>query len=69
MAKYNKQIKQTLEAVEQSMSQLEGMIKRGDIQASLKFMREGLLRDRLNHLDNLVNIQDRDENTNIGHLS
>ena len=56
MAKYARQTQEALERLDQSLSQLHTLIKRGEQTTALKFMEEGPLKERYEELQNIINI-------------
>tara|TARA_B100001094_G_scaffold85419_1_gene81837 strand:- start:219 stop:437 length:219 start_codon:yes stop_codon:yes gene_type:complete len=54
--KYARQTQEALDRLDQSLAQLRGLIKRGQIQDALRFMEEGDLKEKFGELQNIINI-------------
>jgi hypothetical protein len=54
--KYARQTQESLERLDQALSRLHTMIKRGEQRAALQFMEEGALKERYEELQNIINI-------------
>ena len=50
------QAQTALERLDESLSRLRTLIKRGEQQAALRFMEEGELKDRYEELQNMISI-------------
>ena len=59
MAKYEQQVQNAMERLDQSLARLHTMIKRGENAAARRFMLEGELKDRFEELKNIINISVR----------
>ena len=53
---YARQVQDALDRLDQSLSGLYTMIKRGEQQKALKFMEEGQLKERFEELQNIINL-------------
>ena len=53
---YERQLQVAMERLDQSLSRLYTLIKRGEQKAALRFMDEGELKDRYEELQNIINI-------------
>jgi len=53
---YERQVQEHLERLDQALSRLHTMVKRGEQQAALRFMEEGDLKERYEELQNIINI-------------
>ena len=53
---YARQVQDALDRLDQSLSGLYTMIKRGEQQKALKFMEEGQLKERFGELQNIITI-------------
>jgi DNA-binding protein H-NS len=54
--KYARQTQDALERLDQSLSKLHTLIKRGDNTEALRFMEEGELKERYGELQNMIKI-------------
>ena len=54
--KYARQTQEALDRLDQSLAQLRGLIKRGQIQDALRFMEEGDLKEKFEELQNMITI-------------
>ncbi len=54
--KYAKQAQTALEGIDQALAQLLNLIKRGENDQAIKFMTEGLLKERYEELQNIITI-------------
>jgi len=54
--KYAKQAQGALEGIDQALAQLLNLIKRGENDQAIKFMTEGLLKERYEELQNIITI-------------
>ena len=54
--KYARQTQTALDRLDEALSQLRGLIKRGDQKAALHFMEEGVLKERIEELQSLITI-------------
>ena len=54
--KYAKQAQGALDRLDQALAQLHNMIKRGETGKAIKFMEDGLLKDRYDELQNIITI-------------
>ena len=54
--KYEKQIQQSMERLDQALFTLRDLIKRGQNKAAIQFMEEGQLKDRYDELQNLITL-------------
>ena len=54
--KYERQTQEALDRLDQSLAQLRGLIKRGDQKEAIRFMEEGLLKERFEELQNIITI-------------
>tara|TARA_R110000744_G_scaffold5278_1_gene18696 strand:- start:7 stop:228 length:222 start_codon:yes stop_codon:yes gene_type:complete len=54
--KYTGQAQSALERLDESLTQLYTIIKRGDQTAALNFMKEGQLKERFEELQNIIAI-------------
>tara|TARA_Y100000592_G_scaffold68941_1_gene107162 strand:- start:231 stop:449 length:219 start_codon:yes stop_codon:yes gene_type:complete len=61
--KYGRQMQGALDRFDQALAQLRGLIKRGQNQDAIRFMEEGLLKERFEELQNIVTIS---QTGNIG---
>ena len=52
--KYARQAQEHLDRLDQSIAQLRDLIKRGEIDAALHYMEEGLLKERFEELQNTI---------------
>ena len=53
---YERQVQTAMERLDQSLSRLYNLIKRGEQKAALRFMDEGELKDRYEELQNIITI-------------
>ena len=53
---YARQVQDALDRLDQSLSGLHTMIKRGEQKNALKFMEEGQLKERFEELQNIINL-------------
>ena len=53
---YARQVQNAMERLDQSLSRLYQIIKRGDQKQALDFMDKGELKDRYEELQNMINI-------------
>ena len=53
---YERQVQIAMERLDQSLTKLYTMVKRGQQQEALNFMQEGELKDRYEELQNMINI-------------
>ena len=56
--KYAKQAQTALNNLDLALAQLRTLIKRGENQEAIRFMEEGLLKDRYETLQNIITISD-----------
>ena len=54
--KYARQAQEHLDRLDQSLAQLRDLIKRGEIDAALHYMEEGLLKERFEELQNMITL-------------
>ena len=54
--KYGRQMQGALDRFDQALAQLRMLIKRGQNQDAIRFMEEGLLKERFEELQNMINI-------------
>jgi len=54
--KYAQQTQAALDRLDQSLAQLRGLIKRGQNQDAIRFMEEGVLKERFEELQNIITI-------------
>ena len=54
--KYGRQMQGALDRLDQSLSRLHTLIKRGQNTDAIRFMEEGELKDRYEELQNIINI-------------
>ena len=54
--KYSRQTQETLDRLDQSLAQLRTLIKRGDQKEALHFMEQGLLKERFEELQSIINL-------------
>ncbi len=54
--KYAKQAQGALEGIDQALAQLLNLIKRGENDKAIKFMTEGLLKERYEEMQNIITI-------------
>ncbi len=54
--KYEKQITQSMERLDQSLFTLRDLIKRNKNEEAIRFMEEGALKDRYDELQNLITL-------------
>jgi len=54
--KYEKQIQQAMDRLDQSLARLRGLIKRNANADAIRFMEEGELKDRYEELQNLITL-------------
>ena len=71
--KYAKQAQTALDRLDNALAQLYTLVKRGENEAALKFMEEGLLKERYDDLQNIITISDVGElgargTQNVGNL-
>ena len=52
---YAQQTQAALDRLDQSLVQLRNLIKRGQNQDAIRFMEEGVLKDRFEELQNIIN--------------
>ena len=53
---YARQTQVALDRLDQSLARLRSLVKRGQIQDTLRFMEEGELKDRFEELQNIITI-------------
>ena len=53
---YARQTQEALDRLDQSLAQLRNLIKRGQNQDAIRFMEEGVLKDRFEELQNIITI-------------
>ena len=63
MAKYEQQVQNAMERLDQSLARLRDLIKRGENANAIHFMEKGELKDRYEDLQNIINIS---YNSNYG---
>jgi|TARA_B100001094_G_C18185472_1_gene803530 CHASE3 domain sensor protein len=56
--KYAKQAQTALDRIDQALAQLRTLIKRGENKEALKFMEEGLLKERFEEMQNIITLSD-----------
>ena len=56
MAKYERQINEHLDRLDQSLARLHGMIRRNENEAASRFMLEGELKERFEDLRDIIKI-------------
>ena len=56
MAKYEQQVQNAMERLDQSLARLRDLIKRGENANAIHFMEKGELKDRYEDLQNIINI-------------
>ena len=56
MAKYERQINEHLDRLDQSLARLHGMIRRNENEAASRFMLEGELKERFEELRSIITI-------------
>jgi hypothetical protein len=56
MAKYEQQVQNAMERLDQSLARLRDLIKRGENANAIHFMERGELKDRYEDLQNIINI-------------
>ena len=54
--KYSRQTQEALDRLDQSLAQLRGLIKRGQNQDAIRFMEEGVLKERFEELQNIITL-------------
>jgi hypothetical protein len=54
--KYTRQLQSALDRLDESLSSLYTLVKRGEQTAALNFMKEGALKDRFEELQNIITI-------------
>jgi len=54
--KYAQQTQNALDRLDQSLATLRILIKRGQNQEAIRFMEEGVLRDRFEELQNIITV-------------
>ena len=54
--KYARQTQQALDRLDQSLTRLRDMIKRGENEVAIRYMEEGELKDRYEELQNMITI-------------
>ena len=54
--KYQRQLQIAMERLDQSLARLRNLIKRGENKAAIRFMEEGVLKDRYEELQNIISI-------------
>ena len=52
--KYERQTQEALDRLDQSLAQLRTLIKRGEQKEAIRFMEEGLLKERFEELQNII---------------
>ena len=52
--KYARQTQEALDRLDQSLAQLRTLIKRGEQKEAIRFMEEGLLKERFEELQNII---------------
>ena len=61
--KYGQQVQTAMDRLDQSLTKLRNIVKRGQIQDALRFMEEGELKERYEELQNMINVS---QSGNIG---
>jgi len=56
---YARQTQEALDRLDQSLSRLRGLIKKGQIQEALRFMEEGDLKEKFRELQNMITISSK----------
>ena len=56
MAKYEQQVQNAMERLDQSLAKLRDLIKRGENANAIHFMERGELKDRYEELQNIISI-------------
>ena len=56
MARYEQQVQNAMERLDQSLAKLRDLIKRGENANAIHFMEKGELKDRYEELQNIINI-------------
>ena len=56
MAKYEQQVQNAMERLDQSLAKLRDLIKRGENANAIHFMERGELKDRYEELQNIIKI-------------
>ena len=54
--KYAAQAQTALDKMDQALAQLRNLIKRGENKEALRFMQEGLLKERFEEMQNIITI-------------
>ena len=60
---YAQQTQAALDRLDQSLARLRNIVKRGQVNEALRFMEEGLLKERFEELQNIITIS---QTGNIG---
>ena len=53
---YERQVQGAMERLDQSLAKLRNLIKRGQNQEAIRFMEEGLLKERFEELQNIITV-------------
>tara|TARA_B100001778_G_C17969315_1_gene354106 strand:- start:52 stop:270 length:219 start_codon:yes stop_codon:yes gene_type:complete len=53
---YARQTQESLDRLDQALAQLRSLIKRGQNQDAIRFMEEGVLKERFEELQNIITI-------------
>ena len=59
--KYGRQMQGALDRFDQALAQLRGLIKRGQNQEAIRFMEEGLLKERFEELQSIIRISNTNQ--------
>jgi len=54
--KYERQLQEAMERLDQSLKKLHTLIKRGENKTAIRFMEEGELKERYEELQNIISI-------------
>ena len=63
--KYERQVQEHMDRLDQSLATLRGLIKRGENEAAIRFMEEGELKDRFGDLQNLITLSKSTGNNGV----
>ena len=67
MARYQRQMNVALERLDQGLAKVYTLVKRGQSQEALNFM-DNNLKDLYQELENLINIEPGNDNSQVGFL-
>ena len=63
---YERQVQEHLDRLDQSLSVLHGLIKRGQNQEAIQYMENGDLKERFGDLQNLISLATTNPGPNLG---